>query len=78
MIKISLSKEEEKRFCEEFITFYSQEMDEKIGIIQAQIFLDFFLESMGPEIYNEGIDVAKNKVRDKFEEFDFELEELKK
>ena len=78
MLKNKLSKEDEIKFCDEFRRFFNEERDEDIGIIQTQNFLEFFLESLGPKIFNNGIDISRNAIINKFEEFDFELEELKK
>jgi len=78
MLKLKLTPEEEKQFCDEFIRFFKEEKDEDIGIIQSQIFLDFFLKTTGTKIYNKGIETSKNLIEEKLEELNFNLEELKR
>ena len=78
MININLAQEEKQKFYDEFITFFKEERDEDIGVIQAELFLNFFIETLGTSIYNKGIETTQNKIKDKLEEIDFELEELKK
>lgn len=77
MLKNKISREKQDKFCNEFITFFKEEKDEDIGIIQAQLFLDFFIENFGKEMYNKGIEDASNHMREKLEELNFTLEELK-
>lgn len=72
-----LSKDKQELFSRELITFIEDEMEEKIGIITAQDFLDFFLEKVGNEIYNKGLEDSKIFFQKKLEDFEFELEELK-
>lgn len=78
MVKELFSKEEKNKLCNELITFFNEERGETIGIIQAEKFIDFFLENFGKEVYNKGIEDAKNKFASFSEEFQFNLEELKK
>ena len=53
---IWLSHEKKKQMETEIICFFQVVRDEKIGIIAAQEILEFFLEKLGKEVYNQALD----------------------
>ena len=71
-----LSDEERKLVKEEMILFFENERDEKIGIIAAEEILNFFLKSVGSKLYNKGIDDAKKALKNRYEELQFDLDDL--
>ena len=71
-----LSDEERKLVKEEMILFFENERDEKIGIIAAEEILNFFLKSVGSKLYNKGIDDAKKALENRYEELQFDLDDL--
>ena len=73
-----LSKEESQRAIEEIITYFESERDEEIGMIGAEDILEFFMEKVGPHIYNKGIEDARETVKKEAEETDFVLGVLRK
>ena len=78
MIKSTLlTKEQKQKYCDDFIRFFQEERDENIGIIGAQMFLDFFLEKVGNKIYNNALDNSKLFFAKKLEDLEYELDELK-
>ena len=56
---ISLSSEEKTRLIKEIQDFFYTERDEQIGVIAAEVVLDFFLETLGKTIYNKSLMDAK-------------------
>jgi len=56
---IELNSDEKKQLLQDIIYFFETERDEKLGIIGSEKILDFFLESLGPVIYNKALDDAK-------------------
>jgi uncharacterized protein (DUF2164 family) len=60
----------------DLIYFFESERDEKIGVIAAGQMLDFFLEHVGPKIYNRGIEDAKKALEERLSEFNYDLDEL--
>ena len=51
-----LSDEEKKKMMDDIEYFFKDVRDEKIGIVASQQLLDFFLESLGKNIYNKALD----------------------
>ena len=52
---ITLTKERRDDIVSEIKNFFLQERDEEIGDLAADLILDFILEKIAPEIYNQGI-----------------------
>ena len=52
---IPLSKERRDAMISEIKNYYSVERDEVIGELAAGMLLDFFMERLAPEIYNQGV-----------------------
>ena len=71
-----LSEGERKSVIEDLILFFENERDEKIGIIAAEEVLNFFLMSVGNKLYNKGIDDAKKVLKNRYEELQFDLDDL--
>ena len=71
-----LSDEERKSVIEDLILFFGNERDEKIGIIAAEEVLNFFLMAVGNKLYNKGIDDAKKVLKNRYEELQFDLDDL--
>ncbi len=55
----NLSSEERDKVVKDIQNFFEEERDEKIGIIASGKVLDFFLESLGSQIYNKALDDAR-------------------
>ena len=66
--RIKLSKEEEKNALEEIISCFDKERDEEIGNLGATFLLEFFLEKIGPSIYNQAISDAQKYMNSKVED----------
>ncbi len=76
--KWDLIKEAKRKSCiEEIITFFKQERDEQIGVIAAEDILDFFLQYIGTDIYNKGVDDSKELLKRQFENLEVDLELLR-
>ncbi|MBU1018913.1 MAG: DUF2164 family protein [Patescibacteria group bacterium] len=73
-----LSEEKRKACIEKTITFFSIEHDQELGVIAAESILDFFLQNAGEEIYNRGIENAKQLLKERFCDLEVELDLLLK
>jgi len=69
-----ISEEKRKSIIKEIITFFKDERDEEIGIIAAEEILNFFLQNLGPEIYNKGIEDARQFLKTSFEDLELDME----
>jgi uncharacterized protein (DUF2164 family) len=52
---IILAKERRDGMISEIKTYFSKERGEETGDLAAGLFLDFMLEKLAPEFYNQGI-----------------------
>ncbi len=66
--KIKLKIEEEKLAVLELIHYFEQEFDEEIGNLQGIMLLEFFLEKIGPAIYNQAVTDAQQYMNEKVED----------
>ncbi len=74
----SLSKEKRKSSIEEIITFFKEERNEEIGIIAAENILDFFLQNVGKDTYNKGVEDAIAVIKGRLEDVELDLDSLMK
>jgi len=72
-----LSEEERRNYINKIITFFAEERDEEIGIIAAGEVLDFFLENFSKNIYNLGVEDAKEMFKEKMTDLEVDLDAMK-
>ena len=75
---VQLTQEERKRMLGEIVSFYITEREEEIDVIAANEILDFFVEMLGPRIYNKAIEDTRELVKKEMEEIDFLLQVMKR
>jgi len=73
-----LSDEKRKIIIDEIIYFFDTERNEKIGIIAAEQILDQFLQTIGLELYNKGIEDSTLFLKDRFDNSILDIESLLK
>ncbi|HWQ67253.1 MAG TPA: DUF2164 domain-containing protein [Methanospirillum sp.] len=54
-ISIELTKERREIMISEIKTYFSKEREEIIGDLAAGLILDFIMEKLAPEFYNQGV-----------------------
>lgn len=59
-----LPKEQKRLAVKEIIDFFGNERGEEIGVIAAESILDMFLQKVGLDLYNKGVEDSKNFVKD--------------
>ncbi len=64
---------EKEKYIKDIKSFFYNELDEDIGDLKALLVLDFFIEELGLEIYNKGIDDSHSYILNKLSE----MEEIK-
>ncbi len=69
-----LDEKEKANAIDEIISFFRNERDEEIGVIAAGNILDIFLEKVGMQLYNKGVDDTKEFLKKRFEENEIDLE----
>ena len=66
--KIKLSKEKREEMIKSIKNYYFEEKDEEIGDLAATLFLDFIINELASEFYNQGVYDAYGFMNDKIED----------
>jgi uncharacterized protein (DUF2164 family) len=64
-MEIKLSAIRKKEIVEAVQANFRNEQDEIIGELKAEMLVDFFIEKLGPKIYNQAIDDASSFIQGK-------------
>jgi len=72
---IEISKEARKEAVASIERYFSENMEEKIGNIAAAALLGFFLEEIGPLVYNQAVTEVQERLQARVSELDIELHE---
>lgn len=72
---IEISKEARKTAVESIERYFREHMDEPIGNIAAGALLGFFMEEIGPTIYNQAVADVQEKLQLRVSELDLEVHE---
>ena len=72
---IELSKEARKQAVSSIERYFEQNMEERIGNIAAAALLNFFLEEVGPSIYNQAVAAVQERLAARIAEIDIEVHE---
>lgn len=78
MKALTLTSEEKNKLIEKIQEFFYTERDEKIGIIAAEVILDFFLDTLGTAIYNKSLMDAKAWFMKRMDDLDADFDSLYK
>lgn len=55
--------------------FFKEEFDEDVSVFRTTKILDFFLETLGPAVYNQAIQDARQFMLQKLDDLDGEVHE---
>lgn len=72
---VEISKEARKQAIANIERYFLANMDEKIGNIAAGGLLGFFLEEIGPSIYNKAVSDVQERLQARVAEVDIEVHE---
>jgi uncharacterized protein (DUF2164 family) len=72
---IELDKDLRKQAVASIERYFSEQMDEPIGNVAASGLLSFFLEEIGPLVYNQAVAEAQERLQARVLELDIELHE---
>ena len=72
---IELSKEARKEAIASIERYFNENMEEKIGNIAAGALLNFFLEELGPSVYNKAVADVQERLQTRIMEIDIEVHE---
>ena len=71
--KIELSQEKKEYMIAAIKEYFFEERDEDIGDLAAILVLDFFMEKLAPEIYNQAVQDSYRYISEKVEDL-FEIQ----
>ena len=72
---IELTKEDRTQAIASIERYFRENMEEKIGNVAASGLLGFFLEEIGPSVYNKAVADAQERLQARVAELDFEVHE---
>jgi uncharacterized protein (DUF2164 family) len=72
---IELSKEARKSATASIERYVNENMEEKIGNVTADALLQFFIEEVGPCIYNKAVSDVQARLQSRIIELDVEVYE---
>jgi uncharacterized protein (DUF2164 family) len=72
---IEIPKEVRQQAISSIERYFQENMDEKIGNITAGALLSFFVEEIGPVIYNMAVTEVKERLQTRIMEIDLEVHE---
>ena len=74
-MSIELNKDARKQALASIERYFLANMDEKIGNIQAGALLNFFVEEIGPSLYNQAVLDVQERLQTRIMELDIEVHE---
>ena len=72
---IEISKEARKEAIASIERYFQENLDEKIGNIAAGALLGYFLEELGPLVYNQAVADVQERLQARVAELDIEVHE---
>ena len=73
--RIRLEDDRKRSILVALTHFYAEEFDEVLSPFQAERLLEFFTRRLGPAVYNQGIQDAREFLLKKLEDLDVEFHE---
>ncbi|MEO7106154.1 MAG: DUF2164 domain-containing protein [Rhodoferax sp.] len=74
-MSIELSKETKTQAIASIEKYFQKNMDERIGNMAAASLLSFFLEELGPSIYNKAVADVQERMQARVADLDIEVHE---
>jgi uncharacterized protein (DUF2164 family) len=72
---IEISKEARKEAIASIERYFEANMEERIGNIAAGALLNYFLEEIGPLVYNQAVAEVQERLQARIAELDIEVHE---
>jgi uncharacterized protein (DUF2164 family) len=72
---IELSKTVRQQAIDSIERYFREHMDEPIGNVAAGGLLNFFLDEIGPSVYNQAVADAQERLQSRVNELDIEVHE---
>ena len=69
-MSIRLYKETKDQLIASIKRYFDEEMDDEVGDLKAALLLDFFLQELGPTVYNIAVADAQANMQEKVSDLD--------
>lgn len=66
--RIKVSKEKRNEMIASIKFFFANERDEDLGDLASDMILDYFINELAPEFYNQGVNDSYTYLKDKIED----------
>ena len=70
---LELEEQRRKRLLGDIQAFFEAKLDDDIGDLKARLVLDFFMNEIAPEVYNQALGDAQAWMQDRLQYLDGEL-----
>ena len=64
-MEIKINEDRLKLMTQQIQLYFRDELEVSIGELKAELIVDFFIEKLGAQIYNQAIDDAQTFIQDK-------------
>lgn len=72
---IELNREARSQAVASIERYFAEELDQRVGNIGARGLLNFFLEEIGPLVYNQAVGKVQERLQERVQELDIEFNE---
>lgn len=72
---IELDRAQREQAIQSLTRYVEQELDQRLGNIAAGALLGFFLEEVGPLVYNQAVNAVQERLAQRVAEVDLEVHE---
>ncbi|HET7795644.1 MAG TPA: DUF2164 domain-containing protein [Rhizobacter sp.] len=72
---IEIPREARQQAIASIERYFQENMDEKIGNVGAGALLGFFLQEIGPLVYNQAVSAVQERLQERVAEIDIEIHE---
>lgn len=74
-MRIKISDERRKDLCTALQQLFRDELERELSEFQAQRLIDFFMSELGPPVYNQAVQDAREHIQVKLDDLDGEVYE---
>ena len=70
---ITIDDTRRERITTQLRAFFQKELEEELSAFRAEQILDFFLATLGPQVYNQAVQDARRFMQERLEDLDGEV-----
>ncbi len=74
---LELDRDRKKSLIDGLIAYIDDEWDQEIGLLKAELLLDFLTDHMGKELYNRGVEDSRQFLMKRMEDTELDMDQLK-